>query len=136
MSYSKCGVCLRDLEVITPASGVRYVCCLDWRQCPFFCREDTIPGYHQCLLDHVIPGYNVKEGSKLPLCQHEDVPAMSASSSEKNRFTPYFACRSKNSCRYFQWTDEEPYYGFHQQGQTLRREPNQPSCKERDIDDN
>ena len=37
MSYSKCGLCLQDLEVIKPASGIRYIRCLNWKECPFFC---------------------------------------------------------------------------------------------------
>ena len=31
MSYSKCGLCLQNLEVIKPASGIRYICCLNWK---------------------------------------------------------------------------------------------------------
>ena len=36
MSYAMCELCLKDLEVITPASGVRYVRCSDWKLCAFF----------------------------------------------------------------------------------------------------
>ena len=36
ISYSKCGLCLKDLEVIRPASGLPYIRCVDWKLCPFF----------------------------------------------------------------------------------------------------
>ena len=65
----------------------------------------------------MIPYYKVKEGSELPLCQHGDVPTTRVSGSEKNPFRPYLACRRKNSCRYFQWADEEPYNVSHRSGQ-------------------
>ena len=56
MSYSKCGLCLKDLEVIRPASGIPYI------RCPFFCREDSIHSYQECLFNRVIPEYKVHEG--------------------------------------------------------------------------
>ena len=49
MSYSKCGLCLQDLEVIKPASGIRYIRCLNWKECPFFCPEENINGYQHCI---------------------------------------------------------------------------------------
>ena len=64
MSYSKCKLCLKDREGIT---RVRYVRYLDWKQCPFFCCEDTIHGYHQCVRDRVIPDYKVQEGGETTL---------------------------------------------------------------------
>ena len=45
---TKCELCLKDLEVITPASAIRYVRYSDWKRCAFF-RENSIHGYHQCL---------------------------------------------------------------------------------------
>jgi len=45
MSSTKCGLCLKDYEVITPASGIPFIRCLDWKLCPFFCHEDNVHGY-------------------------------------------------------------------------------------------
>ena len=64
MSYSKCGLCLQDLEVIKPASGIRYIRCLNWKECPFFCPEENINGYQHCIYDRVVPEYKVCEGGK------------------------------------------------------------------------
>ena len=85
----------------------------------------------------MIPDYKVKEGSELPLCQHGDVPTTRVSGSEKNPFRPYLACRTKNSCRYFQWADEEPYNVSHRSGQhyepKLKRGQDNPGCKDRTL---
>ena len=64
MSYSKCGLCLQDLEVIKPASGIAYIRCSNWKECPFFCPEESIHVYQQCVCDRVIPEYKVCEGGK------------------------------------------------------------------------
>lgn len=108
MSYSKCGLCLKDLEVIKPASGISYIRCVDWKLCPFFCREDSIHSYQQCLSDRVVPEYKVQEGGQLPYCRHMDVATFKVSRSQKNPFWPYFTCRRKEMCRFFQWADELP----------------------------
>lgn len=108
MSYSKCGLCLKDLEVIRPALGIPYIRCVDWKLCPFFCCEDSINGYQQCLRDHVIPNYKVHEGGQLIYCRHMDVATLKVSRSQKNPFWPYFTCRSNKMCRFFQWVDELP----------------------------
>ena len=105
MSYSKCGLCLQDLEVIKPASGIPYIRCLNWKECPFFCAEESIHGYQQCVCDRVIPEYKVFEGGKQLLCKHLETPTLRVSRSVKNPFRPYFTCR-RNTCRYFQWADE------------------------------
>ena len=108
MSYSKCGLCLKDLEVIKPASGIPYIRCVDWKLCPFFCREDSIHSYQQCITDRVIPDYKVHEGGQLPYCRHMDVATLKVSRSQKNPSRPYFTCRRKEMCRFFQWADELP----------------------------
>ena len=108
MSYSKCGLCLKDLEVIRPASGIPYIRCVDWKFCPFFCREDSIHSYQECLFNRVIPQYKVHEGGQLPYCRHMDAATLRVSRSQKNPFRPYFTCRRKEMCRFFQWADELP----------------------------
>ena len=109
MSYSKCGLCLKDLEVIKPASGLPYIRCVDWKLCPFFCREDDVYGYQQCIQERVIPDYKTFEGGQLPYCRHMDVATLRVSRSQSNPFRPYFTCRRKNEmCRFFQWADEQP----------------------------
>ena len=108
MSYSKCGLCLKDLEVIRPASGIPYIRCVDWKLCPFFCREDSIHSYQECLFNRVIPEYKVQEGGQLPYCRHMDVATLKVSRSQKNPFRPYFTCRRKEMCRFFQWANELP----------------------------
>ena len=108
MSYSKCGLCLQDLEVIKPSSGIPYIRCLNWRECPFFCREDNVHGYQQCINDHVISAYKVREGGKQLCCKHVEVSTLRVSGSEKNPFRPYFMCRQKEKCQFFQWGDELP----------------------------
>ncbi|KAJ7384875.1 hypothetical protein OS493_019555 [Desmophyllum pertusum] len=118
MSYSKCGLCLKDLEVINPASGIPYIRCVDWKLCPFFCREDSIHGYQQCLRDRVIPDYKVHEGGQLPYCIHMDVATLKVSRSQKNPFRPYFTCRRKEMCRFFRWADELPVDVFQTQSPT------------------
>ncbi|KAL9966535.1 hypothetical protein ACROYT_G024623 [Oculina patagonica] len=110
MSYSKCGLCLKNLEVINPTTGIRYIRCEDWKQCPFFCREDSVHEYQQCLRDYVIPNYKVCEGGQSLYCRHMDVATLKVSRSQKNPLRPYFTCRrSKEMCRYFQWGDEMPF---------------------------
>ena len=76
MSNSKCGLCLKDLEVIKPASGIPYIRCVDWKLCPFFCRENSIDSYQQCLCNRAVPEYKVQEGGQLPYCRHMDVAAL------------------------------------------------------------
>ena len=73
MSYSMCGLCLKDLEVIKPASGISYIRCVDWKLCPFFYREDDIHAYQQYIQDRVIPDYITSEGGQFPYCRHMDV---------------------------------------------------------------
>ena len=108
MRYSKCGLCLKDLEVIRLASGISYIRCVDWKFCPFFCREDSIHSYQECLFNRVIPQYKVHEGGQLPYCRHTDAATLRVSRSQKNPFRPYFTCRRKEMCRFFQWADELP----------------------------
>ena len=108
MSYSKCGLCLKDLEVIRPASGIPYIRCVDWKLCPFFCREDSTHSYQECLFNRVIPEYKVHEGGQLPYYRHMDVATSKVSRSQKNPFRPYFTCRRKEMCRFFKWADELP----------------------------
>ena len=108
MSYSKCGLCLQALEVIKPSSGIPYIRCLNWKECPFFGSEENIHGYQQCVSDRVIPEYKACEGGRPLLCKHMDTPTLRVSRSVKNPFRPYFTCRRKDMCRYFQWADEIP----------------------------
>ena len=109
MSYSKCGLCLKDLEVIKRASGIPYIRCVDWKLCPFCCHKDDIHAYQQCIRERVIPEYISFEGGQLPYCRHMDVATLRISRSEKNPFRPYFTCRRRNEmCRFFQWADEQP----------------------------
>ena len=100
MSYSKCGLCPQDLEVIKLASGIRYICCLNWKECPFFCPEENINGYQHCIYDRVVPEYKVCEGGK-PL-KYKYMDTLRVSRSVNNPFRPYFTCRRKEMCRYFQ----------------------------------
>ena len=119
MSYSKCGLCLQDLQVIKPASGIRYIRCLNCT-CPFFCPEENINGYQHCIYDHVVPEYKVCEGGK-PLkckkkkkCKHMDTPTLRVMRSVNNPFRPYFTCRRKEMCKYFQWADEIPVHTYYE----------------------
>ena len=102
MSYSKCGLCHQNLEVIKSASGSAYIRCLNWKECPFFCPEENIHGYQQCVCVRVNPEYKVCAGGKPLLCKHMDTPTLRVSRSVKNPFRPYFTCRRKEMCRYFQ----------------------------------
>ena len=108
MSYSKCGLYLKDLEVIRPASDIPYIRCADWKLCPFFYREDSIHSYQECFCNRVIPEYKVHEGGQLPYCRHMDVATLKVPRSQKNQFRPYFTCRRKEMCRFFKWADELP----------------------------
>ena len=128
MSYSKCGLCLQDLEVIKPASGIAYIRCSNWKECPFFCPEESIHGYQQCVCDRVIPEYKVCEGGKPLLCKHMDTPTLRVSRSAKNPFRPYFTCRRMEMCRYFQWGDEMPVDAYSQ------REPPVYKPRETEVD--
>ena len=92
MSYSKCGLCLQDLEVIKPATGIRYIRCLNWKECLFFCPEENINGYQQCIYDRAIPEYKVSEGGKPLMCKHMDTSTLRVSRSVNNPFGPYFTC--------------------------------------------
>ena len=106
MTYSKCGLCLQYLEVIKPASGIRYIRCFNWKECVFLCPEENINGY--CIYDRVVPEYKVCEDDKPLKCKHMDTPTLRVSQSVNNPFRPYFTCRRKEMCRYFQWADEIP----------------------------
>ena len=108
MNYSKCGLCLKDLEVIRPTSGIPYIRCVDWKLCPFFCHKNSIHSYQECLFNLVIPESKVHEGGQLPYCRHMDVATLKVSRSQKNPFRPYFTCRRKEMCRFFKWADELP----------------------------
>ena len=110
MSYLKCGLCLKYLEVLRSASGIPYIRCVDWKLCPFFYREDSIHSYQQCLCNRVIPEYKVHEGGQLPYCRHMDVATLKVSRSQKNPFRLYFTCRRKEMCRFFQSADQDHLY--------------------------
>ena len=97
-----------------PPSGIAYIRCSNWKECPFFCPEESIHGYQQCVCDRVIPEYKVCEGGKPLLCKHMDTPTLRVSRSAKNPFRPYFTCRTKEMCRYFQWGDEIPVDAYSQ----------------------
>ena len=73
-----------------------------------FCREDSIHSYQECLFNRVIPEYKVYEGGQLTYCRHMDVATLKVSRSQKNPFRPYFTCRRKEMCRFFQWADKLP----------------------------
>ena len=111
MCYSKCGLCHQNLEAIKSASGLAYIRCLNWKECPSFYPEENIHGYQQCVcvrVIRVIPEYKVYAGGKPLLCKNMDTPTLRVSRSVKNPFRPYFTCRRKDMCRYFQWADEIP----------------------------
>ena len=128
MSYTKCGLCLQDLEVIKPAFGSAYIWCSNWKECPFFCPEESIHGYQQCVCERVIPAYKVCEGGKPLLCKHIDTPTLRVSRSAKNPFRPYFTCRRKEMCRHFQWGNEMPVDAYSQ------REPPVYKPRETEVD--
>ena len=97
MSYSKCGLCLKDLEVIRPASGIPYIRCVDWKLCPFFCREDSIHSYQECLFNRVIPEYKVHEGEQLTYCRHMDVATLKVQDLRRIRSGPLLPAE-ENKC--------------------------------------
>ena len=111
MSYWKCGLCLQDLEVIKPASGIRYIRCLNWKECPFFYPEENINGYQHCIYDCVVHEYKVCEGGKPLKCKHMDTCTLRVSRWVNNPFRPYFTCRNVqilsmvwwNTCGYLLW---------------------------------
>ena len=92
----------------THVSGIPYIQCVDWKLCPFFCREDSIHSYQECLFNRVISENKVHEGGQLSYCRHMDVATLKVSRSQKNPFRPYFTCRRKEMCTFFQWADELP----------------------------
>ena len=108
MSYSKCGLCLQDLQVIRPACGISYIRCLNWKEFPFFCPEDSVHGYQKCIRDRVIPDYKVCEDGEQLFCKHMETPTLRVSRSQQNPFRPFFTCRQKEMCKFFQWADEMP----------------------------
>lgn len=111
---TKCELCLKDLEVITPASATRYVRYSDWKRCAFF-RENSIHGYHQCLHAKVMQWWlQSKSGWWATV-----LPIMRVSRSEKDQFRPFLTYRRKYRCWYFQWAVEEPYNVSHQQKSLL-----------------
>ena len=101
MSYTKCILCLQKLEVIKPASGVPYLLCVKWKECPFFCPEETVHRYQQCIYERIIPDYKVCEGGKQLFCKHEEVPTLRVSRSERNPYRPYFSFRRKKNVSTF-----------------------------------
>ena len=71
-------------------------------------QEQNINGYQHCIYDRVVPEYKVCEGGKPLKCKHMDTPTLRVSRSVNNPFRPYFICRRKEMCKYFQWADEIP----------------------------
>jgi len=64
-----------------------YLRCVKWKECPFFCPEETVHGYHgyqQCIYERVIPDYKVCVGGKQLFCKHAEVPTLRVSRSERN----------------------------------------------------
>ena len=51
MCYSKCGLCHQNLEVIKSASGIAYIRCSNWKECPFWPNQRT----NEC---HDTTGFN------------------------------------------------------------------------------
>ena len=99
MSYTKRGLCLRNLEVIKPASGGP-TCVVLSGKCPFFCPEETVHGYQPCIYERVIPDYNACERGQQLFCKHAEVPTLRVSRFERNPYRPYFSCRRKEKCQY------------------------------------
>ena len=122
MCYPKRGLCHQNLEVIKPASGIAYIRCSNWKECPSFCLEESLHGYQKCVCDRVIPEYKVCEGGKPPLCKHMDTRTLRVSRSAKNPFRPLFTCRKKEMRRYFQRGDEMPLDAYSQREVYKQRE--------------
>ena len=49
-----------------------------------------------------------KKKKKKKKCKHMDTPTLRGMRSVNNPFRPYFTCRRKEMCKYFQWADEIP----------------------------
>ena len=60
------------------------------------------------MYEPVIPDYNACEGGKQLFCKRSEVPTLQVSRFERNPYRPYFSCRRKEKCQYFQWADELP----------------------------
>ena len=90
---TKCELCLKDLEVITPASATRYVRYSDWKRCAFF-RENSIHGYHQCL-----------PPTKCELCLKDLEVITPASATRYVRYSDW------KRCAFFR---ENSIHGYHQ----------------------
>jgi len=68
------------VEVFKPASGVAYLRpAVNWKDCPFFCPEESVRGYQQCIYERVIPNYKGCEGGKQLFCKHAEVPTLMTS---------------------------------------------------------
>ena len=108
MSYSKCGLCLQDLKYSNLQLGLSNFRCLNWKECPFFCPEDNVHGYRKRIRDCMIPDNNLCEDGEQLFCELMETPTLRVSRSQQNPFRPYFTCRQKDMCKFFQWADEMP----------------------------
>ena len=62
---TKCELCLKDLEVITPASATRYVRYSDWKRCAFFVKILFMVIINACLLRSVNFVWKISKSSPL-----------------------------------------------------------------------
>ena len=62
---------------------------MEWKLCPFFCREDEVHGYQKCIRERVIPEYIAFGGRQMPYCRHMDFAMLRVSRSQNNPFRPY-----------------------------------------------
>ena len=94
MSYSKCGLCLQDLEVIKLASGIPYLRCLNWRGCFFFCREDNVYGYRKVSMTMSYLHIKYAKVEKKLCCKHMEVSTLRVLRPEKN-LSDHTSCADK-----------------------------------------
>lgn len=94
------------LELFTGQLSKEYfVRCPFWKQCGVFCPRDKQNGYMAVLNKKVHQCYQQDFGQVK--CQCNKQTALRMSHSQLNPLRPFFTCRNKGGCPFFQWAGVE-----------------------------
>ena len=94
------------LELFTGQLSKEYfVRCPFWKQCGVFCPRDKQNGYMAVLNKKVHQCYQQDFGQVK--CQCNKQTALRISHSQLNPLRPFFTCRNKGGCPFFQWAGVE-----------------------------
>ena len=107
---------LRNLELFQALSNMEwYVKCPFSGECGVFAHRNMQNSYMGVLNRKVHDTYRKLNGTVM--CECNNQASLKVSNSPQNPGRPFFACRNKGGCRFFQWAD----VGFNKKNEQLQK---------------